>query len=255
MFYANNPVIESKKRLHMAYLLLTNPQLINIIQNTGGHFFHGTNANALPSILKYGINSINKSTENNIDVITGEAWSRRDGKRDFVSLTDCIDVALRYAYTMEQNEDNTMGDLLNFGVVFGISLEEMNDVNTVRVQSDMPEVGVLDNLSMNHIKYILVPEDKVEFVQKLVGQKGIEVLQINMKDKFLRNDRYYQLLEILEQEYGKEDKSEYPTYYEDDVRPIVYGRSMSKIRQMFKKLKENVSTFINRIDLDEGEER
>lgn len=70
--YKINPICDAEKRLNMAYLLLTNPQMIELIQKSSGHFLHGTNANALSSILKYGINSIDKSRENNINVTTGE---------------------------------------------------------------------------------------------------------------------------------------------------------------------------------------
>lgn len=80
VLYKNNPSIESRKRLNMAYLALNNPDMIETLQKSKTCFFHGTNANALPSILKYGIYSVDKSNENNIPVTTGEKWSRIDGK-------------------------------------------------------------------------------------------------------------------------------------------------------------------------------
>ena len=253
--FKNNPLIEGKKRLNMAYLLLKNPQIVNTIQYTGGHFFHGTNANALPSILKYGINSVDTSVENNIDVITGEKWSRRNGKRDFLSVTDCLDIAMSYASNIELDEKDATGELLNFGIIFGISLEEMDDINTVKVQSNMPEIGILGNLPIDHIKYILVSEDKVLFVQKMIGNRPIEVLPLNTKDQFLCNNNYYKMLDTLEQDYGEQDKPQYPTYYKDDVIPVVQGRKISKIQETLKIIKDRINDFTNPQNFDKGEER
>ena len=176
VLYKNNPTIEGKKRLNMAYLLLKNPEMVEIIEKTKGNFFHGTNANALPNILEYGLNSVNKSEENNIDVVTGEEWSRINGKRAFVSLTDCLDVAIEYA---DKNKcENISNSLLNFGVIIGASFENMQNLNVTSIQSDISEIGVMGNLPLENIKYLAVPEDKVEFVKKMVGQKNIAVVGV-----------------------------------------------------------------------------
>lgn len=39
VLYKNNPTIESGKRLNMAYLLLTNPQMVEVIQKVAVTFF------------------------------------------------------------------------------------------------------------------------------------------------------------------------------------------------------------------------
>ena len=199
VLYKNNPAIEARKRLDMAYILLRTPQMISTIQKGNAHFFHGTNANALPSILIHGLNSVDKSTENNIAVTTGEESTRINGKRGFISITDSIDEALQYANIT--SNDNAKG-LLNFGVVIGVSLEEMSNVKTVRVISDIPEIGIADNLPVTHIKFIAVPDDKVEFVEKMVGQKNIEVVSMNMLDSYFIGN-YIEKLSILEE--GRED--------------------------------------------------
>lgn len=237
VLYKNNPTIEGKKRLNMAYLLLKNPQMIETIQKSGAAFFHGTNANALPSILRYGINSVDESRKNNIDVTTGEEWSRINGNRKFVSLTDCLDVALSYA-GIRPKDNNPTNSLLNFGVIVGASLENMNNLGVFGVSSDVSEVGVIGKLPVEHIKFLAVPEDNVEFVKKMVGEKDIEVVSMDMKDIFFNND-FREKLEILEQDKEKTSSAEqqYPTYFNEDVKPVVNERKTSGIKSFFNILK------------------
>lgn len=224
----------------MAYLLLTNPQIIEAIQNKGAYFFHGTNANALPTILKYGINSVDTSIENNIAVTTGEKFSRINGKRDFVSLTDCLDVALSYA-TRNPTDNNSTDSLLNFDVVIGTSLENMNGLRFVNVISYVPEIGVIGNLPIEHIKFLIVPDDKTEFVRKMVGQKDIEVMSMDTRDAFFFSTSS-EKLNILEQ--NKENKEQveppYPTYSKDDVKKLVNTRKTPQIKRIFEILKSKM---------------
>lgn len=243
--YKNNPSIESEKRVNMAYLLLTNPQMFNLIQKSGAYFFHGTNANALPSILKYGINSLDRSIENDIAVNTGEEWSRdmTNGKRNFISLTD--DLALALSYTSDELNNNSINELLNFGVLIGCSFEDMSNIRTCSVVSDFPEVGIVGNLPLDHIKFLAVPEDKVQFVKKMVGKKDIEVISINTRDSFLLNDLDYKAF-ALEQEDKKVEVSTpiYSTYSKDDIKPVVEKRRTFKIREIFESLKSKICEHI-----------
>lgn len=242
VLYKNSPHIEGKKRLNMAYLLLNNPQMLETIEKSKAAFFHGTNANVISSILKYGINSVDVSRENGIDVTTGEEWSRINGKRSFVSMTDCLDEALSYASTSPNNNDSK-NSLFNFGVIIGASFENMEDIKVSPVQSDISEVGVKGNLPVDHIKFLAVPEDKVEFVKKMVGEKDIEVISMDIKDIFFISD-FKQKLGILEQ--GKEEidlKNEtYQTYSKDDVKSVVNERKPSGIRGFFDALKAKWKT-------------
>lgn len=246
VLFKNNPHIESGKRLNMAYLLLKDPQIIEVMKQTGSYFFHGTNANALPGILKYGINSVDKSKESNIEVSTGEQWSRFDGKRSFVSITDCMDTSLFYA-SMQPNEDAQ--NLLNFGVLIGISLEKMEGIQASGVMSDLSEIGIVGNLPLDNIKFLAVPEDKVEFVEKLVGNKGIKVISMDLKDKFYGNN-YPEKLQSLEQGKDKEESQDlsYPTYSQDDVRPLIEERRASKIKEIFEYLKSKIHTHNRQTD-------
>lgn len=238
--YKNNPTIEGRKRLNMAYLLLKNPQVIETIQESGGYFFHGTNANALSSILKYGINSVDTSMENKINVNTGEKWSRVQGKRSFVSITDCLDVALGYS-DIAPSENSNINNLMNFGVVLGVSLKDMNGIETVTVTSDISELGIQGNLSLDHIKYLIVPGDKTEFVKKMVGSKNIEVISMDMQDKFYRTN-FLEKFNILEQQKEDSEKltQQYPIYTKEDVMPVVNKRKISKIKEVFNDLKRKI---------------
>lgn len=251
--YKDDPSIEARKRLNMAYLLATNPKMIEVIQRSGAYFFHGTNANALPSILKYGINSVDTSTENNIPVTTGEEWSRINGKRCFVSLTDSLDVALSYS-NMNPKDNNTVNTLLNFGVLIGTSFEYMNDIRIIGVSSAFPEIGVMGNLPVNHIKFLAVPDDKVEFVKKMVGAKEIEVVSMDMIDEFFMSYFFMsdcrKKLEILEQknENIELQNSQYPTYFKDDVKPLVNERKTSRIKKIFEELKTKIHKYTKQAD-------
>lgn len=232
--YKNNPSIEGEKRLNMAYLLLKEPQVIGTMQKSSGHFFHGTNANALPYILKYGINSVDTSIENHITVNTGEKWSRIQGKRSFVSITDCLNDALRYA-NMKPNENGNIDNMLNFGVTLGISLESMEGIQTIPVKSDLSEIGIVGNVPINHVKFLIVPQDKIEFVRKMIGSKSIEVISMDMKDKFY-NTNFQEKFNILEQEKKEKLEQAYPTYAKDDVMPVIKNRKFSKIKEMLKRI-------------------
>lgn len=253
--YKNNPYIESKKRLSMAYLAAKNPEFINTIQKTKGYFFHGTNANALPRILKYGLNSVDESAKNNINVNTGEEWSRFEGKRNFISLTDSLNEALKYAQ-MTPGTEIAQKSLLNFGVIIGTSFENMTEVKANSVNSDISEIGVEGNLSIDHIKFLAVPEDKVEIVKKIVENQNIDVVSLDIQDKYL-NANYKGKLDILEGNREKDNNKEitYPTYYKKDVRPLVKQRRTSKIKEIFEELKAKIKTKFRQTDDKEIEER
>lgn len=235
--YENNPFTESEKRLNMSYLLLTSPQMFEVIQKSGGHFFHGTNANALFNILKYGLNSVNVSKKYNINVTTGEEWSRRNGERTFVSLTDCLNVALYYA-RRKPNNSEYKENLFDFEVIVGTSLEDMSGIKCISVYSDIPEVGIIGNLSLDHIKFLAVPESKVEFVKKMVGQKNIEVVSMNMRDDFFIKD-FKDKMYMLENEEINKSKPEVE-FFKEDVKEVIETRRTSMINKIFNSLKKTI---------------
>ncbi len=252
VLFKNNPTIEASKRLNMAYLLLTNPKIIDVMQRTGSVFFHGTNANALPYILKYGINSLDRSQENNIKVITGEEFSRIHGKRGFVSVTDCIDISLTYA-GINPNSKNMKEQLLNFGIIAGVSFQNMEDIRTISINSDISEIAVKDNLPLEHIKFLAVPKDKEEFVKKLVGEKNIEIVGMDLDDKFyiLNFSNKLKTLESYREE-SVDTKTTSKTFTKEDVKKAVETRRFSKIKEIFAKIKKQRSKKNNnKIDIAE----
>lgn len=220
----------------MAYLLLTNPKMIEVMQQTGASFFHGTNANALPSILKYGINSVDKSMEDNIELTTGEGWSRINGKRGFVSVTDCLSESLNYA-SINPNNENAKNSMMNFGIVIGISFQNMKGIRATSISSDIPEIGVIENLPLDHIKFLSVPKDKKEFVKKLIGEKDIEIVGMDMEDVFYHLD-YRSKLEKLESPRINEKSTSSP-FTKQEVKKVVEKRRFSKIREICNNLKNN----------------
>lgn len=92
----DNPLIEAKRRISMAYLLINDKDTYNYIKENHITLFHGTNANVLPGIAKHGLYSVDKIREANAEVHSGETWSRIGGKRSFVSMTDVLEVACDY---------------------------------------------------------------------------------------------------------------------------------------------------------------
>lgn len=232
--FINNPFIEASNRINMSYLLLNNPKMIETMQKTGSSFFHGTNANALPSILKYGINSVSKSQADGIELTTGEEWSRIQGKRNFVSVTDSLEVALNYAGLIPSNKD-AQNSLLNFGVVIGISLQDMKKIQTTSIHSDMPEIGIIENLPLENIKFLSVPKDKKEFVKKLVGEKNIEVIDMDIYDKFYHLD-YIKMLEYLEHPSIESENTNSRIFTKQEIKNTSNTRKLSCISRIYNKL-------------------
>ena len=163
-------------------------------------------------------------------------------------------MALSYA-AMKPNDRNSENSLLNFGVLIGTSFENMDGLSVSGVSSDISEIGVAENLPIDHIKFLAVSEDKVEFVKKMVGKKDIEVVSMEMENTFFNNN-FSEKLSILEK--GKEDidvlNPIYPTYAKDDVKSVVNTRKTSKIKKIFEDLKEKI-TSKKRADDKEIDER
>ena len=140
------------------------------------NLFHGTNGNALPSILKYGVSSIYSSQQEGIDVITGEVSTRLEKPRGFVSFTDVLDIAIGYSTLSVSGEVN---DELSFPVVIGTTKDDVIETGTYRISSDVCEVGVGKKLPKERIRMICVPSDKVNIVKKIVNNEEIIVAGID----------------------------------------------------------------------------
>ena len=176
----NSPSVERQNRISAAYLIIRNPETFNVLVQNKINLFHGTNANALPSIMKYGICSVDESNNRGDKLTTGEEWSRIGGKRDFVSFTDVLDIAEGYS-SINPNQKNKD---LSFSVVFGTTVADIENTVKAKVNSDIPEVGIYGKLPKESIKVIMVPSDKVNFVKKILND-DIQVVAIDdIEDRF-----------------------------------------------------------------------
>lgn len=230
----DNPFREAQRRIEMAYLFITNPQTFDILISQKVCLFHGTNGNAISSILKYGLNSGLESERQGIKVSTGEQWSRVGGKqRNFVSFTDVLDVA--YFYSSIGSSDSNF----DFEVVIGTTVDDAKKAGITTVFSDTPEIGIKNKLSLDSIKVIGVPSDKVDFVSSLLPNSLIKVVAIDcIRDRFFyMNDFtnnvniYYEDFNKLKESLAKPKKSK--VFKLDELKKMMIKRFLLK----FKKIK------------------
>ena len=240
----NRPYIEREKRLQFAYLLATNPETFEIISRSNVNLFHGTNANALPGILQYGMKSGHKLSEMGKTVSTGEEWSRKLGQRNWISFTDNLVTAIDYASIQPSNN---VSQKSSFGVLIGMSSDDAKNKETRPVQGcNLQEAAIIDDIPLEEIKTILVPEDKVQFVRKLVGNKGISVGSIDLNIK-----NYIDLIELL-RHYDSQKAGELfnvakqstikTTFDQNNMKELAEGRRMSKIKNIYHKIKERLDS-------------
>lgn len=208
----NNPMVEGQRRLSMAYLFVKNPSTFNTLADNKINLFHGTNFAALPAILEYGLGSIDASEKRGIDVQTGEGWSRINGKRSFVSLTDVLGIAEGYS-TLKGN----VSDIETFEVILGFCAEDISKTKRSIISSDIPEVAVEDGVPLEYIKSICVPEEKVELVQNMIGNKDILVCTIDdIDDKFYYFDDLGTIY-VIEDKYLELKRNLDESSYDDET--------------------------------------
>lgn len=229
----DNPFIEAERRISMAYLLIKNPITFEIMVQNQLNLFHGTNANALPNILKYGLNSVDESKKINIDVTTGEKWSRIGGSRNFVSFTDVLDIAEGYSSLKPNTENN----LLSFGVLVCTTSNDVLETGLCRIKSDVSEVGVNSRLPLEKIRAICVPTDKVDFVRKILNDSEIKVLATDIfEDKFYYIDIDNYSIEICNDELEKiknnlHKKRNSKIFKTEEVEKIMLSRHLTRIKE------------------------
>ena len=197
----DNPSIEGKRRLAMANLYLQNPEGFKLLVENRINLFHGTNGVALSSILENGILSLKASQENNIEVTTGEEWSRNANiPRNFVSLADNMGIAMYYSQISKSS------GTLNFPMIVGTTVEDANAAGTMIIYSDVPEVGVRNQLPPSAVKLIIVPFDKVDLVQDIVGDSAV-VIGMDITSSPYTEDidsNYFQITEKQVEEYKRQ---------------------------------------------------
>lgn len=175
--HKDNSHIEAQRRLSMAELYLTNPRTCKYLCDNKINLFHGTNAVALDSILKNGLNSLAASSEENLDVKTGEKWSRsKEYARDFVSFADVLGISKGYSQISVDESD------LSFPVIIGTTTEEGKKAGTVPIHSDISEIGIKNKLPAESIKVILVPAEKLNLVKDMVKDSDVVVLPMAIEE-------------------------------------------------------------------------
>lgn len=224
--HKDSPTLESTRRLHYAYFLANNPETLEVMEKNSSMLFHGTKIDALPSILKYGINSVNESRDNGIDVTTGEEWSRINGKRDFISFTNSLGTALSYAEYHFGKETNT-----SFGIMLGMASDKLENLRGVSINSDISEVGILKNIPIENISMLTVPKEKVEFVKRILSNSHIKVFGIDMDDPFFYMTYEQEMMEYLSTDRQEEKPKK--EYGKDDMKKISFGQKLSKIFTLF----------------------
>jgi len=227
----NNPRIDIERRIGLAYLIIRNPDTFEQIANNNIVYFHGTNANALPGIIKYGINSLDESKKNNVEVTTGEQWSRQNG-RNFISFTDVLELAEGYSTLRSQKETE-----LSFPVVFGTTKENILNSNFTYVHSDFPEVGVVGCFPKELITCVMVPSNKIDIIRKMVGTEMLVLPIDDVQNKFysMAPDGYFS---INEEMYNTMLKDGFSNNEElKGIKESVFSRKMKSIKNKIEQMK------------------
>lgn len=242
----DNPRIEAQRRISMAYLLVNDRDAYEYLKEHHINIFHGTNANALVGIAKYGLQSVDKIIESKREVRSGETWSRIKGKRSFISVTDVFDIAWNYMQI----------DPKSFSAIICTSDEKMVEDNiiTCPVSSDVSEIGIRDELPLGTIKCVLVPKDKVDYVKVLFSDTNIQVLGLSNIDT-----RYFWFDDFMgcqfnAGEYEKykanrlEKQEEISKVTEEDLKENASSRTRSKIQEIYNWIVTLKERIINKND-------
>lgn len=227
----NNPSIEAARRLAMAYVLISDRPTYDYWRANNINIFHGTNANALIGISKYGLNSVDTIKSHNEKVLSGERWSQCDGKRDFISLTDVLEVAWYY---MTKDKEA-------FPVLIGTSEEMLraSGASSTFVHSDLPEIAIGGDIPLETIKCICVPKDKVESTKILFSNTNIQVLGLaNIKNKYfwcdcMNLETYFYPEEYEKYKLNQRKEVESNKITPEDLKNNSLKRNISSIKKMY----------------------
>lgn len=248
LIYPDNAFYESSRRLDFASMAINAPEMFEVIKNNNINLFHGTNSNALKDILKNGLCSEEKIVKSGKKVFTGEGIVGRDS-RDFVSLTDDIDVALKYALHKPFSDAK---DKESFGIILGVSSEELEQDRKIQlkpVRSIAREIGVKDSLPIEQIKFISVPEAKIPKVQKLLKKSKITHINVVPSELLVRSvnsaNQYKggwppKLQYSEDCLYINGTRDDIKTFNEQDLIGVAQTRKLFKIKELFKKVKDSI---------------
>lgn len=224
----DNAYLDFMRRKNLIEIAHNDINAFKQIINNNINLFHGTNFNALPGIIKHGgMLSLNESNLNDNPVLTGEKWSRMHNlARNYISFTDQVDKALGYSLISPSTEST----LASFGIMIGISSDDIKDLKTFNVHSDIPELGILDKLPMSKIKTIFAPNERIEFVSKIIGDAPIQVVPLDLISPSVDKVKYGQ----------------------KDIENITKTRKTSGIKGIYEKVKESLKTRFNKENTKEN---
>lgn len=201
------------------------------------NLFHGTNFSALPGIIKYGLNSVDESLRNGIEVNSGEEWSRINGGRSFVSLTDVLHIAEYYSCSGIKNEQS-------FNVLIGTNVDSASSIGFHIVHSDIPEVAVKSSLPLECIRAICVPSDKIDYVKRIVGDKPIKILAVDdINDKFycIEDMCFITIFEEKYNEFKQGLTKKRKKFNIGEIKTIVEKFTISKFKDLLNKFRDLLS--------------
>ncbi len=219
-------------------MLATYPETFDIMNKNHIDLFHGTKISALPTIMRDGLGSFDSLRQKGTTVLTGEEYSRKRG-RPFISVTNDLDTAIDYSSLSVSGQK-----VQPFGIVIGMSSEDIKHLRHRSIKTDCIELAVFDNIPIEYIKMLAVPEDKVEFVRKLINNERIAVtpMELDVNKRFYGWDDLDQLI-ISEEAYIERmnDKKESKlTIGKDDMKELAEGRHKSGILRMYNKIKNMI---------------
>ena len=192
---------ERNRRISFCEMILFDNDLFNYLVNNGLNVFHGTQIDALQTILSKGLFSSSELKEKGIQLSTGEEHivnkilNGNIKQRNFISLTDYFDTAAGYAGFVREEEEEYY--IKNFGkslkndanvpiiICFnGTDIKKEYGKSFTYVESDLTEIGVTTLIHPSNIKCIITSYDKVEYVKSLVAKYNIDVLGYDSNDTF-----------------------------------------------------------------------
>ena len=238
----SNEWTEQSKRASMAYTIATTPNTFEEFKKNNIVLFHGTNSNALPGILKYGMKSGDRLTKEGVEVTTGEGSTRGRGQRSFISFTDDLGTAIDYSRLLPSKQQDSLD---SFGVVIGISKDDIHNLRICNVGSDVPEVGIKDSIPLEYIKSISVPADKVEFVKKMCNNDNIAITPLDLNEKFFsfyESQLFIDDQKFQEHIHNSENKKNDKLFTNIEVKSLTLGRTISRIREMYNRVKEKIQS-------------
>ena len=114
----------------------------------------------------------------------------------------------------------------SFGIIVGISEDDIKDLETFKVPSDFPELGIIGNLPLSKIRTIFAPEDKMEYISRLLSGTNIE---------FASLDSLMPEVEKIEYDYKK-------------MEELIASRNTSGIKRIMSKVKKFIKDKYNKKD-------